>query len=113
MSKRTNTQIKNAKGKDKPYSLSDGLGLSLLINPNGSKWWRYRFQFHGKAKLMSLGTYPTLTLAEARRGLYEARGLVSEGINPIEKNQQSKDTMNGGSTTLKDVSKMMYQTIII
>lgn len=58
MSKLTNTQIKNAKSKDKLYSLGDGLGLSLLVNPNGSKWWRYRFQFEGKAKMMSLGTYP-------------------------------------------------------
>ena len=83
MSKLTNTQIKNTKGKDKPYSLSDGLGLSLLVNTNGNKWWRYRFQFDGKAKMMSLGVYPDVSLAEVRKRLYNARSLVADGINPL------------------------------
>jgi hypothetical protein len=59
-----------------------------LINPNGSKWWRYRFQFNGKAKVMSLGTYLDIGLADVRRRLSEARELVAQDINPIDvKNQ--------------------------
>jgi len=90
MSKLTNTQIKNAKPKDKPYMLSDGLGLSLLIKSSGSKLWRYRFRFDGKAKMMGLGKYPDVSLANARERLKECRELVAGGINPIEQNQQHK-----------------------
>lgn len=101
MSKLTNTKIKNAKGKDKPYSLGDGLGLSLLINPNGSKYWRFRFQFDGKAKMMSLGTYPDVSLAQVREKLREARTMVSKGLNPIDKNSEPKS----GSRAFKEVAK--------
>ncbi len=112
MSKLNNTQIKNAKSKDKPYSLSDGLGLSLLINPNGSKWWRYRFQFNGKAKMMSLGTYPDVSLANVRKRLLEARELVASGVNPIE--QQGSDSpviVAGGSVIFKDISDAWLKSI--
>jgi integrase len=74
-----------------------------LINTNGSKWWRFRFQFDGKAKMMSLGTYPDVSLATVRKKLAEARELVAQGINPIE----SKDTdikAIAGSLTFKKVS---------
>ncbi|EKN3413257.1 DUF4102 domain-containing protein, partial [Yersinia enterocolitica] len=49
-------QIRRAKPQEKAYTLSDGQGLSLLIEPNGSKGWRFRYRFAGKARLMSLGT---------------------------------------------------------
>ena len=110
MSKLNNTQIKAAKPKNKPYSLTDGLGLSLLLNPNGSKWWRYRFQFDRKAKMMSLGTYPDVGLADVRRRLAYARELVAQGINPIEvKKQQSIDEV--GSILFKDVATSFLRSI--
>ncbi|ARY99429.1 integrase [Yersinia ruckeri] len=59
-------QIRRAKPQEKAYTLSDGQGLSLLIEPNGSKGWRFRYRFAGKARLMSLGTYDLISLAEAR-----------------------------------------------
>ena len=59
-------QIRRAKPEDKPYTLGDGQGLSLLIEPNGSKNWRFRYRFAGKPKMISLGVYPTITLADAR-----------------------------------------------
>ncbi|AJJ72094.1 phage integrase family site specific recombinase [Yersinia pseudotuberculosis] len=59
-------QIRRAKPQEKAYTLSDGQGLSLLIEPNGSKGWRFRYRFAGKARLMSLGTYDLVSLAEAR-----------------------------------------------
>ena len=112
MSKLNNTQIKNAKSKDKPYSLGDGLGLSLLINPNGSKWWRYRFQFDSKAKMMSLGTYPDVSLANVRKRLLEARELVAGGINPIEQQGADSPTVDaGGSVVFKDISDAWLESI--
>jgi len=63
----TNTQIKAAKPKDKPYQLSDGLGLFLLVKPNGSKLWRVRYQRNGVRRTVSAGAYPEVSLADARR----------------------------------------------
>ena len=50
----TDTAIKRAKPADKPYKLTDGDGLYLLINPTGSKWWRFDYRFDGKRKTLSL-----------------------------------------------------------
>ncbi|MBK0367772.1 DUF4102 domain-containing protein, partial [Salmonella enterica] len=59
--------------------LGDGQGLSLLIEPNGSKSWRFRYRFAGKPKMISLGVYPTITLADASSRRDDARKLVAEG----------------------------------
>lgn len=75
-------QIRRAKPEDKPYTLGDGQGLSLLIEPNGSKSWRFRYRFAGKPKMISLGVYPTIPLADARSRRDEARRLAAEGKNP-------------------------------
>ena len=83
-------QIRRAKPEDKPYTLGDGQGLSLLIEPNGSKSWRFRYRFAGKPKMISLGVYPTITLADARSRRDEARKLVAEGKNPSEVRKEQK-----------------------
>ncbi|WP_252371253.1 tyrosine-type recombinase/integrase, partial [Escherichia coli] len=80
----TDIQIKRAKPQDKPYTLNDGQGLSLLINPDGSKGWRFRFRFAGKARLMSFGSYDLVSLAEAREKRDIARKQVANGIDPVE-----------------------------
>jgi len=75
-------KYRNAKPKAKPYKLGDGDGLYLLINPNGSKWWRYRYTFAGKEKGLSFGVYPATTLEAARKKRTEARELLADGIDP-------------------------------
>lgn len=72
----TDKAVKNAKPKDKPYKLTDGNGLHLLISPSGSKLWRYKYQYQGKEKLMALGAYPVVTLSAAREAHLEARRLL-------------------------------------
>ena len=62
----TEVQIRKAKPADKPLKLSDGKGLYLLLTPTGSKLWRWKFRVDGKEKLMTLGSYPELGLAQAR-----------------------------------------------
>jgi hypothetical protein len=62
--------------------LNDGNGLYLLVNPNGSKWWRYDFRFEGKRKTLSMGVYPDTSLSAAREAKDKAIKLLSEGINP-------------------------------
>ncbi|WP_241362717.1 Arm DNA-binding domain-containing protein, partial [Escherichia coli] len=74
-------QIKRAKPKDKPYTLNDGMGLSLLIDTAGSKGWRFRYRFAGKPKMISLCVYGDVSLAQARTKRDEARAMLANGIN--------------------------------
>ena len=73
----TEIQIKNAKTKEKTYTLGDGGGMYLEINSNGGKWWRYRYELYGKTKKVSLGVYPATTLADARKKRDAARSILA------------------------------------
>jgi integrase len=84
MTKLTEIAVKSAKPAKSIRKLSDGNGLVLLVYPNGSKYWAYRYRYLGKEKTLSLGVYPEVTLAEARRELAEARKLVADGQDPSE-----------------------------
>lgn len=76
------TAIRSAKAKTRPYKLADGGGLFLLVNPNGSKWWRLKYRIDGKEKLLSFGVYPAVSLGDARRSRDEARKLIAAGGDP-------------------------------
>lgn len=62
----TDTTVLTAKAKDKQYKLIDSAGLYLLVQPNGKKYWRLKYYFAGKEKLLSIGVYPVVSLSEAR-----------------------------------------------
>jgi len=66
----------------RPTRVNDGDGLYLLVNPNGSKWWRFDYQFGGKRNTLSIGVYPGVGLSAAREGKDEAKKLLTEGIKP-------------------------------
>ncbi|MDR2450840.1 MAG: integrase arm-type DNA-binding domain-containing protein [Candidatus Accumulibacter sp.] len=78
----TDVAIRNAKPEQKPLKIVDGAGLYLLLNPNGSRWWRLDYRFAGKRKTLSMGVYPQVTLAEARERRDKARKLLANGIDP-------------------------------
>ncbi len=78
----TATAIRNAKPKAKSYKLTDGAGLYLQVNPNGSCWWRFYYYFGGKQKTLSLGVYPEVGLKEARENRELMRRQVADGIDP-------------------------------
>lgn len=80
--KLSDTACRNAKAKPEPYSLADGLGLSLTVTPSGGKLWRMRCRFEGKARLLALGQYPDVSLAKARERRDEARRQLADGIDP-------------------------------
>lgn len=86
----TDTAIRNAKPGEKPIKLFDERGLFLLVTPTGGKWWRFRFMFDGKEKLLSLGVYPDVSLKDARERRDEARKLVANGVNPSENRKIQK-----------------------
>ena len=78
----TNTRIKNAKPSSRPYKIFDERGLFLLVNPSGSKLWRFRYSFAKREKLISFGAYPDVTLANAREKRRAARELLENGTDP-------------------------------
>ena len=78
----TDNAVRQAKPAEKPYRKLDGEGLVLLIQPTGAKWWRFRYRFKGKAKMISLGAYPRVSLIEARNLRDEAVKKINEGIDP-------------------------------
>lgn len=86
----TQIAIKNVKAEKKPLKLFDGGGLFLLIQPSGGKWWRYKYRFAGKEKLLALGSYPDVSLAQARERHAEARKTLAEGNDPSEVKKEEK-----------------------
>jgi len=82
--------IEKAKPRAKPYLLTDGNGLYLLVNPNGSKLWRLRYHFGGKQNMLGLGAFPTVSLAGARQRRNDARRLLADGIDPSQKRKDEK-----------------------
>lgn len=106
----TDLEIRRSKPLDKPYTLNDGNGLSLLIEPNGSKGWRFRYRFDGKPKMLSLGTYPLTSLTEARQKRDEAKKLVAAGINPSDVRKRDKqDRQNEISNTFEAIAREWYE----
>jgi len=75
-------QVRYATIRDRDYKLSDGAGLYLLVRPNGSKLWRFKYRFDSKEKLLSLGRYPDLGLADARLRREEAKLALRQGRDP-------------------------------
>jgi integrase len=86
----TDFAIRAAKPREKPFKLSDGGGLHLLVHPKGSKLWRMKYRFGEKEKLLSFGPYPITALADARRKRDEAKKLIAEGTDPSAQKKRDK-----------------------
>jgi integrase len=86
----TDSAIRNAKPKDKPYKLADGGGLYLLVTPKGGKWWRLDYRFNSKRKTLSMGVYPDVSLKSARDRRSEAKTQLADGIDPGEIRKATK-----------------------
>jgi len=83
-------QIKQAKPREKPYYLFDGLGLYLEVTPNNSKIWKFRYTFNNKRKLTSFRSYPKVSLAQAREKRDEYNELIIKNIDPIQHCKEEK-----------------------
>jgi integrase len=104
--KLTASQVKSAKPAIKAYKLSDGRGLYLLVQPNGAKYWRLKYRLGRKEKLLAIGVYPDISLAQARAACDEAKALLRDNRDPssvkqLRKNflvEQSNDTFEAIAT---------------
>lgn len=101
----TDIKARNAKPKGKPYKLFDSDGLFLLVTPAGGKWWRFKYRFGGKEKLLSLGTYPEVGLSQARQRLGAARKQVADGIDPSQVRRAMKTAKIQDENTFEVVAR--------
>ena len=102
-----NTQIRNFKPKGKLYRETDSNGLVLEIKPNGIKAWRYRCRINGKVTMLSLGNYPDISLAEARRARDDLKKQIKTGVDPREKPEEALEQII--IKTFSDMYQEWYQ----
>jgi len=106
-------KISKARKRDKPYKLSDGGGLFLLVKPNGSKLWQQKYRFVDKERLLSHGPYPEVSLAQARRKRDEARSLLAEGKDPgVQKKLDRIAAERAARTTFKLVAEEYLEGLV-
>jgi hypothetical protein len=107
----TDTEIRKAKPKEKPYKLSDANGLFLLVTETGSKLWRLAYRFDGKQKTLSIGAYPTITLSEARTKADEAKKALVNGIDPSTAKKALKASRRGElANSFEVIAREWHQT---
>lgn len=96
----TDIKVKNAKPGRKPVKIADGGGMYLLVTPTGGKCRRLKYRFQGKEKVLALGTYPEISLAEAREARDAARKQLKNGIDPGEARAIAREWHGRFSQTL-------------
>jgi integrase len=102
------TQIRNLKPKEKLYRVTDALRLSIEINPNGTKIWRFIFRWEGKYSMLSLGHYPDTSLREARQLRDEYKQALRNGIHPQLHKSKRNGSTNQKQSTFQEVYEMWY-----
>ncbi len=105
----SDARIRALKPREKPYKQADFDGLYLLIKPNGSKLWRFKYRWLRKEKLLALGKYPEVTLADARRKRDEARSLIANDEDPssVRKDQKAKAAAEQTETFAKIAAELL------
>ena len=100
------TKLRTLKPTEKLYRITDFDGLCIEVKPTGKKFWRFRFRYLNKALMMTLGEYPIVGLAEARRLRDDAKALLHKGINPIEDRVEKKqEEKNANKNTFRLVAE--------
>lgn len=107
----TDTKIRTFKIPDKHVKLADGGGLFLYVTPAGKKYWRMNYYIDRKAKVLSFGEYPGITLQRAREKRMEARRLLDEGIDPGALKKAAKEAKRAEITeTFRSIAKDWHET---
>lgn len=107
---RNDVAFRSAKPREKPFKLSDGGGLFLLVQPNATKLWRLAYRHSGKQKLLALGQYPVITLADARLRRDAAKKLLADGIDPsVERKTERRAAKLSNANTFKAVADELIE----
>ena len=110
---RNDVAFRSAKPREKPFKLSDGGGLFLLVQPNATKLWRLAYRFDGKQKLLALGVYPVISLIDARIKRDAAKKLLSDGIDPsIERKIERRTAQMSRRNTFKAVAEELMAKFV-
>ncbi len=104
--------INKAKPKDKEHHLYDGDGLYIAITPTGGKLWRMKYYFEGKERRIHFGSYPEISLADARQRRFEARQLLVKGIDPGAVKKAMKEARNADAETFEVIAHEWHQKYI-
>ncbi len=106
----TDVAVKNAKSKNKPYRLTDGRGMYLLVN-NSGRYFRLDYRFLGKRKTLALGAYPAISLKEARKRLEAAKRLIEKDIDPVQYRRRTKALrINEIANSFEVLARAWYDT---
>ena len=108
----TTVQIRSLKPERRPYKVADSDGLFLLVQPTGALLWRFRYKVFGQERKLSLGTFPDLSLQQARRKRDEARAQLVDGIDPVEEKRQRRlEAELAAKTTFQLVAEEYIQKL--
>ncbi len=107
--KLTESMIGRIKKPKKITKYFDGKGLYLLAHPSGGKYWRYRYSFGGKEKLLSVGVWPEVSLADARKKKAELRKRLKSGFNPSTDRVVERSKIIGKERTRRAVSEIFRE----
>ena len=105
----TDAAIRNAKPESKPYKMTAGQGMYLLVNPTGSKLWRLKYRYDGKEKTLSFGAYPDVTLSQARLKREQARQQIADGIDPCALIKEQRQQTKADELRFKAVAERWYK----
>src|SRR5215472_6673464 len=106
----TDAQIRKAKAATKPYKLTDGGGLHLYVTPAGGKLWRLRYEFERKEKLLSIGPYSVVGLADARAAATDTKWLLRDGRDPaVEKRLRRLGVITDGRTMFEAIAREWHE----
>jgi len=98
-------KVQKAKSKEKSFALFDGGGLFLLVTPSGGKLWRFKYRYNGKPKLLAFGTYPEISLLDARKRRDDARRLLANNIDPGAIRKAQKQAKNEETETFEIIAR--------
>jgi len=101
----SDVKVRTAKPEEKAFKLTDSDGMVLLVHPNGSKYWRLRYRFGGKEKMLALGKYPEVSLADTRARRDDARKQLANGMDPSESKKAVKVEQEQEAITFEVVAR--------
>jgi len=102
-------KIQKAKAKDKPVTLFDGGGLFLMVTPSGGKLWRFKYRFEGKEKKIAFGSYPEISLLDARQRRDDARKLLANNVDPSAVRKAQKQAHVEDTETVEVIAREWHE----